>query len=149
MIEQFMSNLVTHVLRAKYKDPILITFASKYPARLRGKFMLLKRWKAFILRMQTELPYREYNFRPIAWAMEYSENAVHIHCVARLRISSRVLNHAWVSLNRHDLGKVDIRPLDAFEQGFRYAFKGYLKNSQKLDKFIGHYEMIIPKGIYN
>ncbi len=149
MITAYKDLLKDYISESALVKPILVTFTSKYPATLRGKFMLLRRWKQYRLLMTSRLPWREYHWDPIFWAMEYSENTVHIHCVAEGQTSSRVLNHSWLSLNRHDLGKVDVRPLKDYETGLEYSMKDYNHDTSRIDKFLGHFVMLKPQRLYN
>ncbi len=120
------------------------TFTSKYTRNLQGKFRLLRRWKEFRILMTATLPYREYQFIPLAWVIEYSENAVHLHCAVDGKIDVRVLNHAWISLNRHDLGKVFVSPQgdnSSLVKIVDYMYKSY---TTRLDKFCGHFLTLEP-----
>ena len=141
MIERLMSNLLEYMRDEYTPVPVLATFTSKFPRSLKGKFLLLRYWKKFYLKMTTELPYREYSYSPLAYAFEYSENAVHCHAALMGNVNSRAINHAWRDLNLHDLGRVDIRPFDTYKSLLSYVFKGYLPGGVK-DKFIGHYAFL-------
>ncbi len=146
-MELFIKRLLDYVSYTDLANPHLVTFTSKYTKSLSGKFRLLRRWKQYRLLMTSALPYREYHFQPIAWAMEYSENAVHLHCISEGSTSVRVLNHSWISLNRHDLGNVDIRRFDSYDNAFRYAFKDYIHQPKLIDKFIGHFVTLRSQGL--
>ncbi len=126
--------------------PVLATFTSFYPNTLRGKFLILRAWQKFTNIMRSKLPYREYGFRPIAWSIESSENTVHIHCVLLQHISLRALTHAWKGINRHDLGKIDIRGFSTFQEAISYTYKDYLEPN-RLSRFFGHFAFLKPVPI--
>ncbi len=113
---------------------VMVTFTSLFPRTLRGKFLLLRAWDKFKLKMRSKLPWREYPFPLFAWAFEYSSKTVHIHAIFSNLVNARVLQKAWTDENRYDHGTIDIRPWDSIESALDYAFKDY----SRLDKFIGH-----------
>lgn len=140
VIDPFVDALVQANKRTSLSsEHTMWTFTSKYTKSLEGKFRLLRRWQQFRILMTTTLPYREYRFVPIAWVIEYSENSVHLHCLVNGKVNARALNHAWVSLNRHDLGKVFVSSPgeDSSPRAIlNYMYKSY---STRLDKFLGHF----------
>ncbi len=148
MLVDLTTNLLNYVRHNNLVSPVLLTFTSKYSKNLQGKFRLLRRWQEFRTLMTTKLPYREYRFNPICWSIEESENSVHLHCIAEGQVNARALNHAWVSLNRHDLGKVDVRQGGTYKTYLKYIFKSVENPSKLLPRFIGHFVTLRQQGYY-
>lgn len=148
MLEALKGMLSFHAYDNDLKDPVMITFTTRFPPTLRGKFLTLRWWDRFRSDMATKLPYREYHFQPIISSMEFSENAVHIHVIADDITNVNILQELWTKLNRHDLGSVYANMLDNFESGFDYIMKEYVAADIGLDKFFGLYVKLHPEGIY-
>ncbi len=149
MIDALKAMLSYYAYDNDLTNPVMLTFTSKFPGNLRGKFLMLRYWKQFLSQVKTKLPWREYHFKPICSSIEFSDNSVHLHVICDDITNVNVFQDLWTKLNRHDLGNVYGNHLDNFETGFDYIMKEYLLPGKILDKFFGLYVAIHPQGINN
>ncbi len=137
-IEEYKHSMLRAALY-EYPDntPTMVTYTTTLSNRLKAKFVLRQYFIRYVNLMRSRLPFRQTYRLPVCWAIEESENSVHVHALYGTWVPLRSHEKGWNMIDPLDTGKAYVTTGADWEKYIDYIHKSY----DHISRFIGHYSI--------
>ncbi len=138
IFHEYLRILKSHVSYTYSEKPFMATYTTQLSNRLKAKFTLVLMFKKFVTAGTTMLQFRESYRSPVCWAIEESENSVHVHALYDTWVALRTHQALWNTIGIHDVGRVHVSSGEEWENYIDYIHKSF----DHMSRFFGHFEII-------